>query len=246
MHKKLILSVLSVALAGLNSAQAEDKVTYADQVRPLLENKCFSCHNPDKKKGDLDLTSFTGAMAGGGSGTIISPGDAEGSRLITTTTKREEPYMPPEGAPLNPKEIEILSKWIHGGVLETASSIARKSQPKVNLTLVASGNGKPEGPPPMPEHVLLEPVFVAPRTNTVTALAANPWAPLVAISGVKQALIYDTNTKVLAGVYPYPEGYIRSLKFSQNGALLVAGGGRGGKSGNAVVWDVKTGKRITE
>ncbi|MEZ0387648.1 MAG: c-type cytochrome domain-containing protein, partial [Verrucomicrobium sp.] len=242
-HRSLI--ILPFAACGL-AAQAQEKITYNDHVRAVLENKCFSCHNPDKKKGDLDLTSFAGAMTGGGGGAVVNPGDAEGSKLIATTKKTAEPFMPPEGAPLSAAEIEILSKWVNGGVLETASSIAKKGAPKSNLALAVATGGKPEGPLPMPENVLLEPVISAPRATAVTAMAANPWSPLVAISGLKQALVYDTNTKVLAGVYPYPEGYIRSLKFSQSGALLIAGGGRGGKSGNAVVWDVKTGKRVAE
>ncbi len=246
MHKRILLATLATLFTGLTAVQAQEKITYTDQVRPLLENKCFSCHNPDKKKGDLDLTSFASAMVGGGGGSIVSSGDPESSKLISTTTKKTEPFMPPEGAPLSPAEIEILSKWIHGGLLDTATSLAKKSQPRANLTLAVTATGKPEGPLPTPENVLLEPVVVTARTNAVTALAASPWSPLVAVSGIKQALIYDANTKVLAGVYPYPEGYIRSLKFSRNGALLIAGGGRGGKFGNAVVWDVKTGKRITE
>ncbi|HEY2573154.1 MAG TPA: c-type cytochrome domain-containing protein [Verrucomicrobiaceae bacterium] len=227
-------------------ALAQEKVTYADHVRPLLENKCFSCHNPDKKKGDLDLTSFAAAMAGSGNGSIISAGDPDGSKMIGSITKKSEPYMPPEGAPLSAKEIEVIARWIEGGVLETKSSLAKKSVPRANIALVSAPKGKPQGPPPMPEHVLLEPVVVAPRGSAVTALAASPWAPLVAIAGMKQALIYDADTKALAGIYPYPEGFIRSLKFSQNGAFLIAGGGHGGKSGNAVVWDVKTGHRVTE
>ena len=238
--------IIATALAFTLHVSAQEKITYADHVRPLLENKCFSCHNPDKKKGDLDLTSFAGTMAGGGSGSVINSGDPDGSKLIGTLTKKVEPYMPPEGSPLGAKEIEVLSKWIQGGVLETASSIAKKSAPRANLTLAVVGKGKPEGPPPMPENVLLEPVMTAPRTTAVTALAASQWAPLVAVSGLKQALVYDMNTLTLSGIYPYPEGYLRSLKFSQNGTLLVGGGGRGGKNGNAVVWDVKSGKRITE
>ena len=95
MHKKLILSVLSTVFSGVVSVQAEDKITYADQVRPLLENKCFSCHNPDKKKGDLDLTSFAGAMAGSASGAIVSPGDAEGSKSARKQHQREKPVFEP-------------------------------------------------------------------------------------------------------------------------------------------------------
>ena len=45
---------------------------------------------------------------------------------------------------------------------------------------------------------------------------------------------------------PFPEGAIYVLKFSRNGDLLLAGGGRGGQSGIAVAWDVKKGTRVFE
>src|SRR5262245_13298440 len=112
--KSALITALSAAI--LSPVLAQQKVTYVDDVRPMLENKCFSCHNPDKKKGDLDLTSFAGAMAGGGSGTVINAGDPDGSKLVATVSKRAEPYMPPEGAPLTAKEIELLTNWIQGGV----------------------------------------------------------------------------------------------------------------------------------
>ncbi len=237
--------LLSFSTCLAADAPGGEKITYQDHVRPLLENKCFSCHNPDKKKGDLDMTSFAALMAGGGGGAIVDPGNAAGSRLITTTTKKEEPYMPPEGDPLASKDIEILSKWIAGGVLETASSIAKAStKPKVSMEVAVTG--KPDGPVARPEHVLLEPVIVTPRTSAVVAMGASPWAPLVAMAGQKQILLYDTDTRQLAGIFPYAEGYARSVKFSRNGSLLIVGGGRGGKFGHAVVWDVKTGRRITE
>lgn len=229
---------------GVNAA--EEKVTYEDHVRPMLENKCFSCHNPDKKKGDLDLTTFAGTMTGGAGGIVADSGNPDGSRLWTTTAKKEEPFMPPEGSPLSSADLEVLVKWINGGLLETKSSLARKSdKPKVDLT-VAVSSGKPEGPVAMPEHVLLEPLRVTARTTAVTAMAASPWGPLLAIAGQKQILLYDTDKQVLAGVLPYEEGYAQSLRFSRNGSLLILGGGRGGKFGHSVVWDVKSGRRVTE
>ncbi|MDB6074466.1 MAG: hypothetical protein JWO89_2106 [Verrucomicrobiaceae bacterium] len=240
----LFTSAFSLAIAS--PSQGEEKITYADHARAVLENKCFSCHNPDKKKGDLDLTSYAGTMAGGGGGAIVDPGNPSGSKLINTITKKDEPFMPPEGAPLPAKDIELLQKWIAGGVLDTASSVAKKSsKPKVDLN-VASGTGKPTGPIARPQDVLLEPVVVTPHTTAVTAMAASPWTSLVAFASPKQVLLYDTDTKQLAGVFPYVEGYGRSLKFSRSGSLLVMGGGRGGKMGQAVVWDVKTGKRVAE
>lgn len=245
---KTPFTILWLTLGSLIAAHAQTvgKITYEDNIRPLLENKCFSCHNPDKKKGDLDLTSFGGLMTGGGGGAIVDPGNAEGSRMWTCCAKKEEPYMPPEGAALGQAELDLIAKWIAGGVLETKSSLAKKStKPKIDMA-VAITSGKPEGPIARPEHVLLEPVVVTPRTTAVIAMAASPWTSLIAFAVPKQVLLYDTDTRQLAGVFPYTEGYARSLRFSQNGSLLVMGGGRGGKFGHAVVWDVKTGRRITE
>ena len=240
----LILAAGLVATAA--SAQDAEKLTYDDHIRPLLENKCFSCHNPDKKKGGLELTSYAGLMNGGSGGAVVDAGNPSGSRLWTCSAKKEEPFMPPEGAPLDAKDLTLLSKWIAGGLLQAKGSVAKASnKPKVDLTF-AGGAGKPTGAVARPENVLLEPVIVTPRTSAVIAMAASPWTSLLAVAGQKQILLYDTDSHELAGILPYSEGYARSLKFSANGSLLIMGGGRGGKFGHAVVWDVKTGKRVTE
>ncbi|MBM3826374.1 MAG: hypothetical protein FJ410_06625 [Verrucomicrobia bacterium] len=247
MRVRLLIRQSLVCAALLSvCAQAQDKLTYDDHIRPLLENKCFSCHNPDKKKGGLELTSYAGLVDGGSGGAVIDPGNPLASRLWTYSAKKEEPFMPPEGAPLDAKDLVTLAKWIEGGALQSKNSVARKSnRPKVELAVTGSA-GKPDGPAARPEHVLLEPVVVTPRTTAVVAMAASPWTSLLAVAGQKQVLLYDTDTRELAGILPYPEGYARSLKFSANGSLLILGGGRGGKFGHAVVWDVRTGRRIAE
>src|SRR6266850_4312224 len=52
----------------VRAACADEKITYQDHLLPIIENNCGKCHNPDKKKGDLDLTSYNGLLKGGGSG----------------------------------------------------------------------------------------------------------------------------------------------------------------------------------
>jgi len=248
MHKTFFISLTCSALAAasLHAQATGEKITYQDHIRPLLENKCFSCHSPDKKKGDLDLTSFAALMNGGGGGAIVDPGNPDSSRIWSTCAKKEEPFMPPEGAPLSTKDLDLLAAWIKGGVLDSKTSLAKKSaKPKVDMAVAVTG-GKPEGPIAKPEHVLLEPIVVTPRTTAITAMAASPWTSLMALAAPKQILLYDTDSKQLVGIFPYTEGYARSLQFSRNGSLLVMGGGRAGKNGHAIVWDVKTGKRITE
>src|SRR6185436_14715620 len=81
-------------------------------------------------------------------------------------------------------------------------------------------------------------------SNAVIAMAASPWAPLVAIGGQKQVLLYNTETLERLGVLAFPEGYANVLRFSRNAKLLIAGGGLGGKLGQVVMWDVTTGERI--
>lgn len=240
-------SLQLAACLSVGTATAQEvKLTYEDHIRPVLENKCFSCHNPDKKKGGLELTSYSGLMNGGSGGAVVEPGNPAASRLWTYSAHKEEPYMPPEGAPLEAKDLNLLAKWITDGVVEAKGGVARKAgKPKVDLTF-AGGAGKPSGPAARPQNVLLEPVVVTARTNAITALAASPWTPLLAVAGQKQILLYDTDTRELAGILPYPEGYARSLKFSANGSLLIMGGGRGGKLGHAVIWDVATGRRVAE
>jgi hypothetical protein len=95
-----------------------------------------------------------------------------------------------------------------------------------------------------PVTLRLEPVVRATSDTAVTALAASPWAPLVAVGGQKQVLLYNSDSLDLLGVLPFPEGTPNVLKFSRNGSLLLAGGGQAGKSGKVVIWSVTKGERL--
>src|SRR6185503_19046814 len=96
----------------------------------------------------------------------------------------------------------------------------------------------------MPKDLLMEPFVRTERTSVSTGLASSPWAPLIALGGQKQILLYHSDTLDLLGVLPYNEGYPCDIKFSRNGRLLLVGGGQGSKSGRVVVWDVTTGERM--
>ena len=227
------------------SAAAEDKVTYQDHILPLVEANCSKCHNADKKKADLDLTSYQGALKGSGSGAVLVSGNLDGSKLWKAITHAEEPIMPPNRPKLADKELEVFKKWILGGLLETASGKAiAAAAPAVDLTLKADTVGKPDGPPPMPKDLPLEPVVHTARMNAITGLAASPWAPLVAVAGQKQVLLFQGDTLAPLGILPFTEGQPVEVKFSRSGQVLLASGGRGAQSGRVVLWDVVTGKRM--
>jgi WD40 repeat protein len=239
------LFLLTAAVASGEEKKPE-KITFDDHVRPIFQEKCASCHNPDKKSGDLDVTSYIGLMAGGGSGSSFEPGDASASYLYNLVTHAEEPAMPPESPKIPDPMIEMLRKWIDGGLLENTGSTAKASKKKkFDLGLSAPSTDRP-AVVPMPGRLSLQPVIYTPSRTATDALATSPWAPLAAVSSQKQVLLYNTQTLELLGVLPFPEGTPRVLKFSRNGALLLAGGGVAGAKGRVIVWDVKSGKRIIE
>ncbi|MBL6766212.1 MAG: hypothetical protein ISQ14_14750 [Verrucomicrobiae bacterium] len=245
--KRLFLTLGSVLLLGGIAGAADKaaaKVTFEEHVLPIFRNACLNCHNPDKAKGDLDISTFNALLAGGGSGVIVESGDPDGSTLVKLITHAEEPTMPPKGK-LEAAEIALIKNWISGGLLERSGSKAIQSnKPKMDLSLASASFGRPDGPPPMPGQLLLDPVVTTEKTTASTALAASPWAPVVAVGSQRQILLYNTDNYELAGVLAFPEGYPADAKFSRNGKLLIVGGGRGGHTGLAAVWDIATGERI--
>ena len=236
-------AALFTALALAGPAAAE-KITYDDHILPIFQQSCLNCHNPDKTKGGLDLSTYSGAMKGSSGGKIAEPGDA-GSKLIAVVMHSSEPTMPPEGDKLGDAQVKLLQSWIDDGLLENKGSTARKaSKPKFDTALTSADDARPTGPPPMPEHVLLDPPVLSARASSVHAMVASPWAPLLAVTGQRQVLLYDAKTLELAGILPFPEGDPVALAFTPNARYLIVGGGVPGKSGVTVTFDVVTGERM--
>src|SRR6185503_6387408 len=108
--------LVTISMAVTFVVSAQEKVTFQDHVLPLVEANCAKCHNSDKKKGDLDLTSYSAAIAGGASGKIVVPGDAEASKLWKVINHLEDPNMPPKSSKLPDKDLAVFKKWIAGGL----------------------------------------------------------------------------------------------------------------------------------
>ena len=242
-----LLTLLLLAAPALAQApKGEAPVNYKDHILPVLRKHCQNCHNADKMSSDLNVTTYQALMTGGASGEAVKPGSPDQSLLYKVTAHQVEPFMPPQGPKLSDAELAVLKKWIESGAPETAVGAARSAARKVDLDPVTVSLGKPDGPPPMPGK--LPPVQLAhtDRAHPVTALAASPWAPLLAVAGHERVLLYHTDTLTLIGVLPFPEQIPHVLKFSRNGKWLLAAGGRGALAGKVVIWDVATGKRVTE
>ena len=164
---------------------AQEKITYNDHVLPIFRNACLNCHNPDKKKAGLDLSTYPALLQGGENGRPVQSGNP-GESLLFKCIKQigDVPKMPPKGDKLTDQDLSIIEKWIVGQLLETATGKAIATAAN-NVQAAVVSLTKPDGPPPMPSELPLEPLVRTRVANALTALAASPWAPLVAIGGAE-------------------------------------------------------------
>jgi hypothetical protein len=225
----------------------EKKTTFVDHIAPIFSSSCQRCHRTDKPRGGLSLSTFTETMSGGSSGEIVVRGDPDSSRLFRLLSHLEEPFMPDLADKLPDDQIKLIRQWIAEGALENAKSTFDAPAPKgIDLTVTVDPTSRPAGPPPMPRAVSLQPTSRPAKANSIIALDASPWAPVVAIGGETQVLLYHTGTLNLVGVLPFPDSTVNVLRFSRNGDLLAGGGGRESANGRVVLWKVATGRPILE
>src|SRR5437870_11135571 len=78
-----------------------------DKARPILAEKCFSCHShaANKSKGGLMLDSREAMLHGGDSGPAIVPGKPDESLLIKAISYADENLQMPPKAKLPDAEI---------------------------------------------------------------------------------------------------------------------------------------------
>jgi WD40 repeat protein len=195
-------------------------------------------------RASLNLESFQGVMKGGGSGDIVKPGRANISMLYKVLAREEGvPQMPLGGPKLPDADIAKVKDWIQGGLLENATS--KPQGPAVqSLVFKPSDLNKPKEPA-MPSDLAAVTLTEPTRQHPVTALAASPWAPLLAVAGHERIYLYNVSTRALLGEIAFPEGIPYVLRFSRDGNTLLAAGGKGVQLGTVVLFDVKTGKRLT-
>ncbi len=92
--------------------------TWRDQVVPILERTCTKCHNEDKQKGELLLTTAEGVQLGGENGAVIVAGKPDESPLLQRCELplADDDHMPPEGKPQpTVEELATLRAWIAAG-----------------------------------------------------------------------------------------------------------------------------------
>ena len=104
------------------NAETSAEVIFARKVLPLLKARCLPCHGekPGKLKGDFDLRSRVGLLAGGESEkpSVVAGKPLESPLYLAVTRKHEDDWsaMPPkENDRLSEAEVKHIGDWIAGG-----------------------------------------------------------------------------------------------------------------------------------
>ena len=94
-----------------------EKISYNRDIRPIVNNKCISCHGGVKQAGGFSLLFEEEAKRSPESGKLaIVPGDSRNSEIIKRLTHSDvDMGMPLDSEPLSKEEIQLIADWIDQG-----------------------------------------------------------------------------------------------------------------------------------
>ncbi len=211
-----LAGAFAVACASRTARVATTGAAGYTEVQAILRDKCEHCHNEDKAKGGLLMTSYEAIVAGGEHGNAIVPGAGASSRLVQMIEGSLSPRMPFKEDPLSRAEVELIRRWIDQG----ASPAETKDAPARDLRV-------PDVKPTVPV------------AGAVAAVAFDPATRRLAVGSYQSvhlmALADRTWTAALTG----HADLVRALAFSPDGRRLAVAGGPAGRSGEIKIWNVQ-------
>ena len=108
-------------VAGIASAESSGQLSgeefFENRIRPVLVEKCLSCHGSDNAEQGLRLDAPAYLLTGGDSGPAIVPGNPDDSLLIQAVRRtRDDLQMPPDD-PLPADVVADFEHWVSTGAV---------------------------------------------------------------------------------------------------------------------------------
>jgi WD40 repeat protein len=180
----------------------------------VLRDNCLSCHNPEKKKGKLLLTSRAEALRGNEDGPALVPGKPDESLMVKVLAPDADPHMPPKKQ-LAAADVAAVRAWVEAG--------APWDESVLNASAPTTRRVELRGLPATYQPVL--------------AVALSPDDTRLAAGRGNRVYVYDTTksqspvVRTLGG----PRDAVQSLAWSADGQFLAAG-----DYGRVTVWDLRS------
>lgn len=150
------LSAVLIALAP--AVSMGDEVSFADEIAPILAERCVGCHTPGIEKGGLSLATANGLLEQG----YLVAGDPEGSHLVSviSSTGDAPPVMPHDEPPLSDEQVALIRQWVRQGAAWPEGLIVRE-RPKADgswWSLQPIADPTPPTPEGLPEAWAANPI----------------------------------------------------------------------------------------
>ena len=207
----LTISVALLLVASFAQADAPAPNPPTAAAMQLLRNNCISCHNAEKHKSGLLLTSRDAALKGGEEGPALVPGKSGESKMIQNLDAAADPHMPPKKQ-LTAEEIAALRQWIDGGAQWDEVALAKGA--------VST------------RHVVMH--DLPPTYRPVLAIALSADEHWLASGCGNRVTIHDVSKPVrpVSRVLEGARDAVQSLAWSRDGKRLAAG-----DYGRVLVWE---------
>lgn len=120
-HSFRVGTSLVSALCSMGCVSTPE-ISYRDDVRPILAEKCIDCHTPPYGEGyrrtGLDMRSYEALMEGSLYGPVLKPGNSRLSPLNMLVEGRAgslAQVLDDRHMPMTEREIEVLRFWVEQG-----------------------------------------------------------------------------------------------------------------------------------
>ena len=139
---------MTQTISNIETAQV-----YQDIIAPILQNKCYDCHGPEKQKGGLRMDVAAEFQKGGKDGAVFIAGKPNESEMLRRVSLKlsDEDHMPPEGkSQLAANEITLLHWWVAAGASfdKKVKDLQKTEEIKAALAALQKQNFST---PPIPE-----------------------------------------------------------------------------------------------
>jgi WD40 repeat protein len=212
----------------LAAAESSSTVSFRKDIAPLLQQKCVTCHSPEKTKGGYQLHTFAALMKPGESKEApVVTGEPARSHLYQLITSRDpDDRMPQKDDPLPSAQIALVERWIQEGARFDGAD------PKATLASLL-----PQANHPDPPATYSRPV-------PILALAFSPDGKELAASGYHEITIWNPSDGALLRRIKNIPQQVQALGFNSDGSMLAVCGGTPGRSGEAKLVNPKNGNVV--
>ena len=116
--KLLFSAIIPVVITACSS---EQPVSFSQDVKPILEQNCLSCHQQGgagHEASGFSMASYEDLMKGTRFGPMVIAGDSQGSNMLVLMEGRADPSISmPHGDmdPVKKADIETIRRWVDQG-----------------------------------------------------------------------------------------------------------------------------------